>query len=47
VGTVAGAEPTAEVTGLANGHATQVCADAWFQCVSYPVPSFLLGKAGE
>ena len=30
VGTVAGAEPAAEVAGLADGHATQVCADACF-----------------
>ncbi len=29
VGAVAGAEPAAEVAGLADGHATQVCADAW------------------
>ena len=29
VGAVAGAEPTAKVAGLADGHATQVCADAW------------------
>jgi hypothetical protein len=28
VGTVAGAEPAAEVAGLANGHASQVGADA-------------------
>jgi hypothetical protein len=29
VRTVAGAEPTAEVAGLADGHATKVCADAY------------------
>ena len=29
VGAVAGAEPSAVVAGLADGHATQVCADAW------------------
>jgi len=28
VGAVAGAEPTAVVAGLADGHATQMCADA-------------------
>jgi hypothetical protein len=30
VGTVAGAEPAAEIASLADGHAAQVCADAWF-----------------
>jgi hypothetical protein len=29
VGAVAGAEPSAKVAGLADGHTTQVCADAW------------------
>jgi hypothetical protein len=32
VGAVARAEPAAEVAGLADGHATQVCADAWLSC---------------
>ncbi len=35
VGTVAGAEPAAVVAGLADGHAAQVCADAWCPCQSF------------
>lgn len=34
MGTVAGAEPTAVVTGLANGDTTQVGADTWKKKVS-------------
>ena len=36
VGTVAGAEPAAVVAGLADGHAAQVCADAWCPCQCAP-----------
>jgi hypothetical protein len=39
VGAVAGAEPSAVVTSLADGHATQVCADACVWSVSHsPLP---------
>lgn len=41
VGSVAGAEPTAVVARLADGYASEMCADACVSMVSHPVLWFL------